>query len=65
MCYNSVTLNSKTTTEELLETFIKKGGKIDKFYLQSWNRSKPALVYLKGWFRGRNFKDAISKALGV
>jgi hypothetical protein len=42
---------------------LKKGGKIDKFYLQGKSRN-PSLVYFDGWFSGQNIRKAILKALG-
>jgi hypothetical protein len=51
------------TSDQLLEIFIQKGGKINKHYLHAWNRNKPALVYLNGWFRGKNIRDAVIRAL--
>jgi len=56
-------INTNNSVKELVKKLIKKGGHIDRYYLQECNRSKPALVYLKGWFGGRNIRDAIIKAL--
>jgi hypothetical protein len=42
---------------------IKKGGRIDKYYLRDWNKNKTTLVYLNGWFKGKNIREAIMKAL--
>lgn len=49
--------------EDLIEDFINKGGKINKYYLTSTARRKHALVYMKGWYGGRNLRIAINKAL--
>jgi len=49
----------------LVDKFLKRGGRIDKYYLQSWNRNKKALVYLNGWFGGKNIREALIKALLV
>ncbi len=62
MCYNEFIDNKKDTTDNLIVNFLKKGGHIDKFYLQ--NRKKnPSLVFLNGWFRGHNIREAILRAL--
>jgi len=58
-----LTINTNTPLTDLITSFIKKGGKINKYYLQDISRNKPSLVYLKGWFRGKNIKEAITKAL--
>jgi hypothetical protein len=42
---------------------LKKGGRINKYYLQDNNQSKNTLVYLKGWFAGKNVREALNKAL--
>lgn len=44
--------------------FAKRGGKINKYYLQEWNRNKHATVYLNGWFGGKSIREALIKALG-
>jgi hypothetical protein len=49
--------------DQLVGKFLKKGGKVNKFYLQSWNKNKRSLVYLNGWFSGKNIREAIMKAL--
>jgi len=43
--------------------FLKRGGRINKYYLQAWHKNKNTLVYLDGWFGGKNIREAISKAL--
>jgi hypothetical protein len=43
--------------------FSKKGGHIDKYYLQDGNKNKQALVHLNGWFGGKNIREALTKAL--
>ena len=55
----------KPTLNELVGSFREKGGRIDKYYLQAWNKNKHAIVYLKGWFAGKNIREAISKALAL
>lgn len=54
--------NKNDTTDNLIDTFLEKGGRIDKFYLQKKKRN-PTLVYLNGWFRGRNIREAVLRAL--
>lgn len=49
--------------EEVIEEFLKKGGRINKYYLRETVRSKHSLVYLDGWFGGANLRVAITKAL--
>lgn len=48
---------------ELVGIFTKKGGRIDKYYLKEWNQSKQTLVYLNGWFSGKNTREAMIKAM--
>jgi hypothetical protein len=43
--------------------FTKKGGRINKYYLQDWNKNKHTLIYLNGWFGGKNIREALIKAL--
>ncbi|MCJ7792857.1 MAG: hypothetical protein MUP45_02680, partial [Candidatus Marinimicrobia bacterium] len=54
--------NQKETVDNLIVIFFNKGGRINEFYLQKRKRN-PTLVYLNGWFRGRNIREAISRAL--
>jgi hypothetical protein len=44
-------------------TLLKKGGHVNKYYLQEWNRNKRAVVFLKCWFGGKNIREALLKAL--
>jgi len=62
MCYNEFINNNKETIDNLIVIFFEEGGRIDKFYLQKRKRN-PSLVYLNGWFRGRNIREAILRAL--
>jgi len=62
VCYNEFINNKKDTTDNLIATFWENGGRINKFYLQKKKRN-PSLVYLNGWFRGRNIREAILRAL--
>lgn len=64
MWYN-IFINTQVTIEELVGKFLDKGGRIDNYYLKSWNKNKHAIVYLKGWFGGKNIREAISKALAL
>jgi hypothetical protein len=52
----------ETSLNELIRSFIKKGGKIDRYYLRDINRSRRTLVHLNGWFSGQNVRTAIMKA---
>jgi len=58
-------LINNTSIDELVTLFKKRGGVINKYYLQATNRNKQALVYLKGWHRGANIREAIKKALSI
>jgi len=61
-CYNELINSKKDTIDNLIATFLEKGGRINKFYLR--NRKKgPSLVYLNGWYRGRNIREAVLRAL--
>lgn len=62
VCYNEFIENKTDTIDNLIVTFLEKGGRINKFYLQKKKRN-PSLVYLNGWFRGRNIREAILRAL--
>jgi len=42
---------------------FKKGGHVDKYYLQELNKNKHAIVFLKSWFAGKNIREALLKAL--
>jgi hypothetical protein len=55
--------NTNLTIPELVDHFLKRGGKIDRYYLRDWNKNKHTLVHLKGWFSGKNVREAIQKAL--
>ncbi len=50
--------------DKLIDNFLQKGGRIDRYYLRSINRGKRSLVFLNGWFSGQNIRVAILKALG-
>ncbi|OGM30143.1 hypothetical protein A2630_02910 [Candidatus Woesebacteria bacterium RIFCSPHIGHO2_01_FULL_44_10] len=63
MCYNGF-INKKTPIETLIERFLRRGGKIDRYYLRDLTKSKRTLVYLKGWYSGTNIREAITKAFG-
>lgn len=59
-----VLVGQEKPLNDLIEAFLKKGGKVDKYYLRATNRGKRTLVYLHGWFSGQNIRTAIMKALG-
>ena len=61
--YNKA-INTNSSFNQLVESFVKKGGRIDRFYLRDTNRNKRAVVHLNGWFGGKNIKEALLKALG-
>ncbi len=48
---------------ELVTAFSNKGGRINRFYLLEPNKNKHAIVYLDGWFAGKNIREALIKAL--
>ena len=60
--YNEL-INTPTSLDKLIALFLKKGGRIDQYYLQAWNKNKHTLVYLNGWFGGKNIREALTKAL--
>jgi hypothetical protein len=60
--YNEL-INNNLTVKELIASLIQKGGRIDKYYLRDWNKNKATIVYLKGWFKGKNIREALVKAL--
>ncbi|KKR70999.1 MAG: hypothetical protein UU12_C0011G0019, partial [Candidatus Woesebacteria bacterium GW2011_GWA2_40_7b] len=49
--------------QELVNLLRGKGGRINKYYLQDWNKNKHAIVFLNGWFGGKNIREALLKAL--
>lgn len=57
--------NPKATVDELVTLLLKRGGRVNKSYLRKTNQNKHALVYLKGWFGGKNVKEALIKALSL
>lgn len=63
MAWYNLYINTKSSVNDLISTFQKRGGRIDKYYLCEWNRNKRAVVYFKGWFSGKNIREAITKAL--
>jgi len=46
----------------MIENFLEKGGKINKNYLKNPSKG-PVLVFYKRWYRGKNIREAISRAL--
>ncbi len=56
-------INTNLSITELIASLIQKGGRIDKYYLREWNKNKTTLVYLDGWFKGKNIREALVKAL--
>ncbi len=62
VCYNEFINNKKETTDSLIVNLFEKGGRINEYYLQKRGRN-PSLVYLNGWYRGRNIREAVLRAL--
>ncbi len=62
MCYDG-DINTDLTLDKLVETLQKKGGHVNKYYLENYNRNKHAVVFLKNWFGGKNIREALLKAL--
>lgn len=60
LCYNYLIINK--TLDEVVKDFIQKGGRINSYYLTNLKRS-PTLVFYKRWYRGRNIREAITRAL--
>ena len=54
---------SKFSVKELANVLAEKGGHVNKYYLQDWNKNKHAIVFLKGWIAGKNIREALLKAL--
>jgi len=48
--------------KELIKSFLEKGGRIDGYYLKN-SRKGPGLVFYKHWYRGRNVREAVSRAM--
>ena len=49
---------------EEIDKFLKRGGRINKYYLNN-PRQNPVLVFYKRWYRGRNILEAIKRALSA
>jgi len=62
MCYNKF-INTNSSTVDLIAIFLKRGGRINEYYLQGWNRNKHTILYLNGWFAGKTIREALLKAL--
>lgn len=60
----TVLLLTDSSLPKLIDTFLQRGGRIDKYYLRDTNRGKRTLVHLHGWFSGQNIRAAILKAFG-
>lgn len=56
-------MDAKLTVAELVETFLQRGGHVDKYYLREANKSKHAILFLHGWYAGNNIREALMKAL--
>ncbi len=70
MCYteninkNGVNANPFPSLDKLVETFLRRGGHINQYYLDVTNRNKHAIVFLNKWVSGKNIREALIKALG-
>ena len=60
LCYNE---NTNPSLDELVETLLKRGGHVNKYYLDNSNKNKHAIVFLDRWFSGKNIREALLKAL--
>jgi hypothetical protein len=60
--YNGA-INNNFSIKELVENVLKRGGHVNKYYLQECNKNKHAVVFLKDWFSGKNIREALTKAL--
>ena len=58
----TIFIENKILLEEIIKDFLLKGGKVNKHYLNSAYKG-PSLVFYKRWYRGRNIRDAIKRAL--
>jgi len=47
----------------VIENFIEKGGKINKRYLKNPPKGPVLVLYKHWWYRGKNVREAISRAL--
>jgi hypothetical protein len=47
----------------LMARFLKRGGKIDKSYLNPHKSYSHVVVNLNGWFGGKNVREAITRAI--
>ena len=54
---------TETPLDELVDKLLKRGGHVNNYYLKDFNKNKPAVVFLKRWFSGKNIKQALMKAL--
>lgn len=57
------TINTQSSVDELLKIFQERGGRINRYYLGEWNKNKHTVVFLNGWFGGRNIREALTRAL--
>lgn len=48
---------------EIVKSFIEKGGKINKNYLRTSFKGPVLVSYKHKWRRGKNLREAISRAL--
>jgi len=56
-------VNTDASLDRLVEKLLENGGHVNKYYLKNLNKNKHAIVFLNRWFRGKNIREAISRAL--
>lgn len=56
-------MNTDPSLDKLVEKLLKRGGHVNKYYLKNLNKNKHAIVFLNGWFSGKNIREALLKAL--
>jgi|GEM_PF-3168237 len=61
MLYSNI--NNKTPIDSLANQLLNRGGHVSQYYLKENNKNKPAVVFLKRWFRGKNIHEALMRAL--
>ncbi len=63
LMWYSGNIYTRFSVDELITVLLEKGGRIDKYYLRTWNKNKHTICYLNGWFAGKNIREALLKAL--
>lgn len=47
----------------MIDSFLEKGGKINKIYLKNPSKGPVLVLYKRRWYRGKNIREAIPRAL--